>query len=191
MSLIVRHNLICDKDRAKFETTTFGAAKALSDGENEHTVLTMLRGLSPTDDEVHQSFLGLSFGRGQHAPAQFILRAMEYNLRKTEELIIATPEKVHLEHIYPQKPAAANRLADHDEYIGRLGNLTLLDHALNQEAQNSSFPVKKTRFYSQSEIYLTRELLEKDSWTASEIEDRQDHLCQTAIELWPQNLINE
>jgi hypothetical protein len=188
-SLIVRHNIICDKDRAKFESTSFAAAKVLSDGGSEQDALTILRSLSPSDDEVRQSFSILTFGRSQSSIAQIILREIEYLLRKTEELMIATPDRVHLEHIYPQRPAAAERFPNHDEYVGRIGNLTLLDRRLNQEAQNSVFAVKKEQFYTLSELYLTRELLEHDVWAQDEIDQRQKRLCELAIQVWPHNLV--
>lgn len=189
-SLIVRHNVICDRDRAKFETTAFSAAKILADGGGETAALTLLRSLSPTDEDVRQNFATLSFGRPQSSLAQVILRSMEYKLRNTEELIVNTPDRVHLEHIYPQKPQAADRLVNHDEYVGRIGNLTLLDRRLNQEAQNSNFPTKKEQFYTQSEIYLTRELLEKNAWTPAEIDARQKRLADLALQIWPHNLVN-
>lgn len=187
-SLIVRHNIICDKDRAKFESTAFAAAKAISEGKGEDAALALLRALSPSDDEVRQSFTTLNFGRGQSGIAQIILRTMEYGLRKTEELIIATPDKVHLEHIYPQRPSAADRFANHDEYVGRIGNLTLLDHRLNQEAQNSSFALKKEQYYVHSDIFLTKELLTNNNWGPAEIDARQQRLCDLAVQIWPQSL---
>jgi len=188
-SLIVRYNIISDKDRARFETTMFSAAKAISDGGGEAAPLALLRAISPSDDEVRQNFASLSFGRPQTSIAQVLLRAIEYRLRNTEELIIATPEKVHLEHIYPQKPAAADRFANHDDYVGRIGNLTLLDHRLNQEAQNSDFTDKRDRFYRDSAIFLTQELLAKVAWTPADIDERQQHLCNLALQIWPHNLI--
>ncbi len=188
-SLITRHNIICDKDRAKFESTMFAAAKTISDGGDENAALALLRALSPTDDEVRQSFATLSFPRSQSSIAQCVLRPLEYALRGTEELIIATPEKVHLEHIYPQKPAAAERWPNHDEYVGRIGNLTLLDRRLNQEAQNTGFATKKAEFYAHSQLLLTKELLDKNVWTEAEIIERQKHLCDLAVDVWPQNLV--
>jgi hypothetical protein len=188
-SLLVRHNIICDKDRAKFETTVFSAAKAISDGGGEDAALALLRALSPSDREVRQSFSTLNFRGSQNSSAQIILRALEYELRVTDELVIATPDRVHLEHIYAQRPAPADRLANHDEYVGRIGNLTLLDHRLNQEAQNLGFIAKKDRFYIHSGIYLTRELLDDNAWTPREIDARQQHLCDLAIQVWPQDLI--
>lgn len=190
-SLIVRHNIICDKDRAKFETTVFSAAKAISEGGGDQAAIALLRAVSPSDEEVCHSFATLSFGASQNSIAQVILRALEYKLRQTEELIIATPERVHLEHIYPQRPAAADRLANHDEYVGRVGNLTLLDSRLNQEAQNSGFVNKRDHFYAHSEIYLTGELLDKNAWTPAEIDARQQHLCDIAIQVWPRDLVGD
>jgi hypothetical protein len=62
-SLIVRHNILSDRDRAKFETTAFSAAKALSDGAGEQAALALLRALSPSDDDVRQNFARLSSGK--------------------------------------------------------------------------------------------------------------------------------
>jgi hypothetical protein len=188
-SLIARHNIICDKDRAKFESAMFAAAKTISDGGSEDNALALIRALSPTDDEVRQNFATLSFPRSQNSIAQCLLRPLEYALRGTEELIIETPEKVHLEHIYPQRPAAAERWQNHDEYVGRIGNLTLLDRRLNQEAQNAAFATKKAEFYAHSQLLLTRELLEKNAWSEAEVNARQARLCDLAINVWPQSLV--
>lgn len=188
-SLIVRHNIVCDKDRSKFEATVFAASKALSDGAGEQQALTLLRSLSPTDEDVKQSFSHLAFSRQQQSMAQVVLRPIEYSLRATEELIISTPDRVHLEHIYPQRPADADRLQAHDEYVGRIGNLTLLDHRLNEAAQNSPFTVKRDRYYTGSELYLTRALLRTNQWTPTEIDARQSQLCDIALLVWPRALV--
>jgi hypothetical protein len=188
-SLIVRYNIISDRDRSRFETTMFSAAKAISDGGGENAALALLRAPSPSDDDVRQSFATLTFGRSQAGAAQILLRAIEYRLRGTEELIIATPEKVHLEHIYPQKPPPAERFANHEEYIGKIGNLTLLDHRLNQEAQNRGFVEKRDHWYADSALYLTRELLAKNAWTPADIDERQKRLCDLALQIWPRDLI--
>jgi len=190
-SLIVRHNIICDKDRAKFETTVFGAAKSISDGQGAAAAIALLRALSPSDLEVRNNFARLSFGPAQSNAAQVVLRAIEYQLRQTQEINIAPPLRVHLEHIYPQKPQAAARLANHDEYVGRIGNLTLLDKHLNQEAQNSDFIKKRDNCYNQSELRLTQELLANDAWGPPQIDARQEHLQDLALQIWPQNLVND
>jgi hypothetical protein len=187
-SLIIRHNVICDRDRAKLETTAFTVAKAISDGVGLEGALALLRSASPPDDEVQSRFSTLRFSRSESSVAQVLLRSMEYQSRRTEELVIATPEKVHLEHIYPQRPAA-DRCGNHDEYVGRIGNLTLLDRRLNQEAKNSPFLVKRDQFYQASEIYLTRELLDQRSWAQAEIDTRQTHLRDLALEIWPAALV--
>lgn len=190
-SLIVRHNVICDRDRAKFETAVFAAAQSVSNGRGEAGALAILRALSPADPDVRNSFPNLAFTRAQTGAAHIFFRAIEYTLRNTEELIIATPEKVHLEHIYPQKPEAASRLPNHEDYVGRAGNLTLLGKRLNEEARNLAFATKKDRFYSQSDLYLNRPLLTLDAWTTAHIDARQEELCDLAIATWPQNLVRD
>jgi hypothetical protein len=190
-SLIMRHNVICDKDRARFETTVFSAAKAIADGQGAAGAIALLRALSPSDAEVSSNFSRLSFGAAQSNVAQVVLRAIEYKLRQTEEIEVAPPERVHLEHIYPQKPEAADKLPNHDEYVGRIGNLTLLDRRLNQQAQNSGFIHKRDNFYNQSELRLTRELLTEDDWTPAKIDARQEHLRDIAMQIWPHNLVSD
>lgn len=188
-SLIIRHNVICDRDRAKLETVAFAVAKTISDGGGLEAGLSLLRTVSPPDDEVRNRFSNLSFSRSEASVAQLMLRSMEYRLRRTEELVLATPEKVHLEHIYPQRPVAAERFGNHDEYVGRIGNLTLLDRRLNQEAKNSPFLIKRDQFYRASEIYLTRELVDQTRWTQAEIDARQTHLRDLALEIWAVALV--
>jgi hypothetical protein len=52
------------------------------------------------------------------------------------------------------------------EWLHRPGNLTLSGY--NQELWNHSFPTKRER-YAQSNIVITRELTDYDSWTAAEV----------------------
>ena len=51
----------------------------------------------------------------------------------TAEVTVAGADRVHVEHIYPQSPLEGNRWEEHDRYVGRLGNLTLLDKRLNEQ----------------------------------------------------------
>jgi hypothetical protein len=67
----------------------------------------------------------------------------------------------------------------------------LLDKRLNQEARNSGFINKRDNFYNQSELRLTQELLTNDAWAPAQIDARQEHLRDIAVQIWPQNLVSD
>jgi len=78
-----------------------------------------------------------------------------------------------VEHIYPQNPAAADRWKDHDLWIDRLGNLTLLAKRLNEKIRNEKFSVKKPE-YEKSDLELTKQLLKYDDWNTANVNHRQE-----------------
>ncbi len=68
--------------------------------------------------------------------------------------------------------------------INRLGNLTLLSRRLNTSIRNSDFPTKKAAAYEQSEIAMTRKLVDYDHWDAATIAARQLDLTRLAPQIW-------
>jgi hypothetical protein len=72
---------------------------------------------------------------------------------------------VELEHILPSKPKPENRAAfdkpdDYGQYVGRLGNLALLEKTINASINNGIFSSKKAA-YTQSSFLLTKAIAEK------------------------------
>ena len=65
--------------------------------------------------------------------ARPILRRIEISKMTTEELNVANPKRVHVEHIYPQKPKAGEKWDGHNKVINRIGNLSLLSARINKE----------------------------------------------------------
>lgn len=189
-SLVIRHNVVCHRDRSKFESVAFAASKAITEGASCDAALAMFRALSPNDAEFKASFSRLRFGVSQHPVVQILLRTIENNRAGTGEKIIAKPKKVNIEHIYPQNPPAGERVADHDGLAYRLGNLTLLGDELNRSASNSDFATKKTSMYSKSQFLITRELIGYQTWSASTVSERQDRLCDEALLIWPHALVS-
>ena len=94
---------------------------------------------------------------------------------------------MHLEHIYPQKPNKRSR--QHDKVVYLLGNLTLLDHKLNQSASNASFGKKKKR-YLESELFITKEIAKYVRWGTTCIKERQQKLLEEVLRIWPQSLVS-
>ena len=93
------------------------------------------------------------------------------------------PDRVHVEHIYPQRPQAGHRWANHDALINRLGNLTLLARRLTEAIRNGDFAAKAP-IYNQSDIRITRELTGVHDWNEVEIEARQTRMADAAVAVW-------
>ncbi len=115
--------------------------------------------------------------------------------------------KVEIEHILPANPrpdvrAAFDRPNEYGDYIGRLGNLTLLEKTINCSVSNGLFS-EKVPGYRQSSFLLTKSLAEKphvgvntrlnravaeltpfDKWDSASILKRQEMLTGLARKVW-------
>ncbi len=112
-----------------------------------------------------------------------------------------------VEHILPQTPPAEvigafDKPDDIYDYIPRLGNMTLLEDAINRAIKNQPFASKKEA-YRQSHFLLTKTIAQEvqvgvntkidravaglmtfDEWTSESIERRQDMLVELAESVW-------
>lgn len=118
-----------------------------------------------------------------------------------------TDKSVHVEHILPQKPTtevhdAFDKPIEYDDYVGKLGNLTLLEQTINSSISNGSY-LDKMPGYRQSSFLLTKSLAEKPqvgantqlnravaeliqfkSWNSQSITQRQEILTSLARKVW-------
>lgn len=114
---------------------------------------------------------------------------------------------VEVEHILPRNPKPEvremfDKKDQYEEYMEKLGNLTLLEKTINTSVSNDSYK-KKLPGYRQSAYLLTRSLAENptvgtntqlnravenliqfDHWDSSSIEQRQEMLSRLAIFVW-------
>jgi len=85
------------------------------------------------------------------------------------------------------EPLSARELAmaERQESIRTLGNLTLLNLSVNREAQHKSFEVKKELLFANTNLRLNIPLLAHNSWTEETIAQRGEELADVALRLWP------
>lgn len=119
---------------------------------------------------------------------------------------------VELEHILPTTPNTENGAAfdkpdEYVQYLGRLGNLTLLEQTINGSIHNGLFASKKAA-YKQSSFLLTRAIAVKpnvgsntqlnravaelepfETWTSADIERRQEDLSKLAKRVWLSDIL--
>lgn len=189
MALVIRYNILGGGDRTKIESAVFKAAQSVSAGEGEDSALQLLRELSPTAEQFETNFTNATFKPQSYGVARYILREIERSLRQTQELDVNPPDRVHLEHIYPQNPPADRKWPQHSELVHRLGNITLLDRRLNEQIKNADFATKKELAYRNSELKITLQLLDYDDWSPDRINVRQELLARHASAIWPENLL--
>ena len=97
-----------------------------------------------------------------------------------------------IEHIMPQKLNEAWRAdlgerADtiHQQYVHRLGNLTLCGGKWGSAMSNRPFEEKKKIYYRKSAVLMTRRLADLHQWDEAAIRRRADGLTQNVLHLWP------
>jgi hypothetical protein len=68
-------------------------------------------------------------------------------------------------------------------YAKRLGNMTLLDPAMNVDIGNSSF-AEKLPIFQKSPLLITQEISKNKQWGPDEINARQAVMAATALDIW-------
>lgn len=76
-------------------------------------------------------------------------------------------------------------ISDRQARVQTLGNLTLLNLAVNREAQHYAFPNKKDLLIANTTLRLNVPLISKGSWDESEINARGELLAEAALKIWP------
>jgi len=115
-------------------------------------------------------------------------------------------DNLTLEHILPKNyeehwnsteffdDADKHDIKEISEFVGRLGNLTLLTKSINAKVHNNSFIIKKTQKdpktgdsigYDSSELKINKQTVcNHDKWTAKVISEREKQFVDLASKIW-------
>lgn len=185
--LTFRYSTICSKDSKDLERFYHQAAKALMEKGSAglEDARRVLLNASPSTEEFVVSFKNQSMGR-QYV-VNYVFRGIE-NYLDPEEKTLENTQKVHIEHIMPQSPkqwldVLGDEADQHELYVNRWGNLTLLGGRKNIKASNLPF-AEKLAIYRESKIGMTRRIAEYDTWGFREIDARQLELAEIADRVW-------
>lgn len=136
-----------------------------------------------SDEQFERDFLVLKFRKSQKSRQRYFLRMLHSHNNK-ETRVISDNNIVHLEHILPIEAILWDIEEEvHEEYVNRLGNLTLLGQEYNKNASNKTFEYKK-EIYAQSNIKMTKNLASYETWGPTMIEERQKEMAKLAIKIW-------
>lgn len=128
---------------------------------------------------------GSNFTRRRYK--QLLLMRADAALQGDEALHV--PARPTVEHIYPANPTSNSRWMKDFRGGGaatlrqRLGNLTLLTTAEQNEAANKDFDAKR-KVYGRSVFALSRDLERHDTWVPKLIEDRTNELVDLLMRSW-------
>ena len=193
-TLVVRNFVVSGLVANKYELEFAQIAKSISDQSwsphnkppTKDDILKKLYSLMVSDEEFINNFK--VFNSKKNAVIRYLLRKINnYDISETK--IVDDSNRVHVEHILPKKineDWINFNNEDHETYLWRLGNLTLLGQEYNNRAKNKGFD-KKKEIYKKSEIKMTRDLVSIDDWTTFTIVKRQEDFAEIALKIWPRN----
>ncbi|MBF2735164.1 MAG: DUF262 domain-containing protein [Betaproteobacteria bacterium AqS2] len=184
-AISVRYNCICQKQANIQEQTYSKIANAISRRKFKFDDRTkqMFQDMYPSDKEFEAAFAEVEFNSA--LKPKYLLMSLENNIN-TRDMI--GKSKVTLEHILPKKPSNEWKKdfpgKIHENYIHRLGNMTLLPEKPNKELRNKPFKEKKKEF-KKSSVLLTKTHVSKYSvWNPKNIDKHQRFLAKSALKVW-------
>lgn len=187
-AVYLRHSLFANQNPLELESAFYEAAREIrakhgskaTSGKALQSAKAILAKCNPTDAVVQQKFEELFLSKSE---ASWVMLQLANAMQsKTRELGM---DKANVEHIFPQNAGAdwPNR-QNIDSLIWHVGNLTILGKKINAKAQNKGFAAKCKDHYSQSEVTMTKELLNVKAWDEAAILSRAKSLSKVAVNLW-------
>lgn len=148
----------------------------------------------PTDEEFAVQFTERQVYQMNSKNKIYILERLEnYDTKEDKDIYSHCDDGTYsIEHIMPQKLNEGWKEAlgkdyeqIHKTWIHRIANLTLT--AYNSKYSNNTFEEKKTmeHGFEDSGIRMNMYIAKKDKWTLDELKERNQHLINCALEIWP------
>lgn len=189
--LSFRYTVVSGLNPSALEMEYHRAAKAVLNGDATRAG-QVARRLDPVyvdDERFEQDFARLELNiNGQRKKlAKYVLARLEAGA--SGRGVDPDTDPATVEHVLPQNPSGGwseDFPADKwDAYVYRLGNLTLLESALNREAGQAVYR-DKAGMYARSKYALAREVAEyaPDEWSPAHVDERQRRLATRAVTLW-------
>lgn len=112
--------------------------------------------------------------------ARYVLLSIE-NQRYNKDYHLFDSDAT-IEHIFPENYMGNENRLD-ENFIYRLGNLTLIEASLNRECGNKSFE-EKIPIYQKSQYDMTKSLADFQEWDEDAIRARQNDFGRIATSIW-------
>lgn len=192
-SITVRYSIVGGKNPNRLEKLYAALARSLRTRafrfQEIHSIPEMQD--VPGDEEFEKSFATFKVGKGNKSWYQVLEVINGILANGSGEAALSGRSVVHIEHIMPQKPSNAaknefgiNNATKLEELTGLVGNLTLISGPRNRKASNRPFS-RKRDLYTESDVYMTREVARNRKWSAEKIRERSQRLAKCAVEAFP------
>lgn len=191
-----RYSVVSSLNTNALEPIYHGAAKAVLDGVavTPGQIFERLKPIYVEDGKFEQDFalLTLETAGQRKKLAKYILARFEQDA--SGRACDPDTDPATIEHILPENPfddwSEHVPRAHWDASVYRLGNLTLLEPALNRQVGNLSYASKLTA-YGQSAYTLSLQIPEMatEQWTLELLNERQRRLAKRAVHLWRSDFV--
>ena len=182
-----RYNIIGGLNPNKQEQVFHIVAKKVFEGKliNASQIAQELKEIYTSDEDFANAFKTKQINtKSRKKLARYILYSIENQIAGTDRNF--EDETATIEHILPENPSldweTSFSQEEQENYIYRLGNLTLLESAKNNECGTKSFEEKQI-IYQQSQYKMTKEI-DYPEWRASQVRSRQEKLAEIAKTVW-------
>lgn len=178
--LTFRHSTILKRDAKVLEGAFYGLIRNIQEEKPIEEILKTFRqqGALKTDSLFKLAFA--EFVPANHKLARYTLWKLE-EAKAGKKQARLDWDSLTLEHILPEKLDWEGR----EEYLERLGNLTLLSAKMNEDAANKPFKGKKEKVYQKERrIKITKDLVEYSDFSKDTILSRQKEFADPAVEIW-------
>lgn len=178
--LTFRHSTVLKRDAKILEGVFLDLIRDINKGESINVILEVFR-----EQDAMKSDKQFELAFAEFTPANS--KIAKYTLLKLEEHISGKGQapldwnRLTLEHILPRQLDWSGR----EEYLDKLGNLTLLSATMNEEASNKPFKKKCKEVYrKEKRVKMTKDLMNYPNFTQARIVSRQNDLAEYAVRIW-------
>lgn len=192
VTLSFRYNTIGGQNPNELERVYSKASVAIYKGEvaqAREVFLNYLKDVYLDDNSFKNDFKNKQINTNKYnLLTKYILSKLEVEYGGIEPVL--SSKDVTIEHILPQNPddlwADNFSNVDLQDYIFRIGNLTLLELNRNRDASRKSFP-QKQQIFSGSSFKLSNEKINYENWSVTSISNRQTDMANRAATIWKIN----
>ena len=185
-----RYNVICNNSANDQERIYNTVAEKVSSQEFKsiNDVLNSLKAIYPNDDAFEYAFAHKEL-RTTQTRNKKVLRYILFKLENhiSQNIFDPNADIYNIEHILPEHPDDGwDSFSDeqHEQFLYRIGNMTLLDRNDNKELGNHTYDVKKIQ-YSKSCFKISTEISNLyDEWGVARINSRQAWMAKQAKSIW-------
>ncbi len=183
-----RYNLIADKNTNDLEKVYNEVAADVHEGRLKQPaqVKEALRAVAVSDEEFREAFGRKTIpasGKGKRL-VRYILVKLDRQLG--HQVVSDNSPGITIEHILPENLTSVWEASftpeQHERYVNRLGNYTLLTPSQNRDVAQKNI-TEKSAVYRTSEFRITQRLDLAD-WGPKEIEIRQREMAGWASSVW-------